>query len=123
MAFIRHRHKTPSCQFHGLIKLNNKHAASWTISWTEPVSMHKLLSVKSTAILIKLSVSYLYLRTMYFQCVEPHVSPKYNLGKTALKQGCTNSGLKVAAATTFCTKAPNILGPQYGTCFVSSFGA
>jgi hypothetical protein len=54
---------------------------------------------------------------------DPRYPPNTTWKKTPLKQGCTNSGCKVAAATTFCTVAPNISGPQYGTCFTPSYGA
>jgi len=43
---------------------------------------------------------------------------EYKKNVRTLEQGCTNPSHQVTLVTKFCMVAPNILGPQYGTCFI-----
>jgi hypothetical protein len=127
-AFMGRRHtrvciRTPSYQPQGLMKLDYIHAASCTVLWTDPASLHKLWEQKIIAIIFALSFSYfngIFLWNTYLHFSEPLGSSKHSLGgKSALKQGRTYPGRQVTLATKFFTVAPNILRPQYGTCFMS----
>jgi hypothetical protein len=88
---------------------------------------HLYTEVKDVAVMLKIIGATIHNLVTWNLCTPALekwarlISSPLRVTVRTVKQGCSNPGHQVTTVTAFCRVAPNILGPQYGTCFMSLF--